>query len=439
MGGRFRQRRSARATWAEVERLERIASHNAIVLRCTTDSDVIAGNLRSASMRVTRELADECGVERVSVWMLSEDLSELLLINLFESTPRKHSDGVALRAADYPSYFEALATGRAIDAHDARAEPRTREFTDGYLVPLGITSMLDATVRVGGKVVGVVCNEHVGPARRWTPEEATLAAELADIVAQTILNRERRIAEERVRELASQLERRVRRRTAELEAANRELQAFGYSVSHDLRTPIRHVHSYATILREDCGDKLGPAGREQLDRIAASATRMEALVEGLLALSKLGRQAIAPKPVDIEELVHSVWTEIGELYDVSPVTLEIGSLPPCTADPMLLRQVWVNLLDNAVKYSAVRANPTIRVDSVVRDRRCWYRVTDNGVGFDPQYKDKLFGVFERLHSTDEFDGVGVGLALVKRIIDKHAGDLAGDSDGESGCVFEFTV
>jgi light-regulated signal transduction histidine kinase (bacteriophytochrome) len=134
-----------------------------------------------------------------------------------------------------------------------------------------------------------------------------------------------------------------------------------------------------------------------------------------------------------------VWTEIGELYDVSPVTLEIGSLPPCTADPMLLRQVWVNLLDNAVKYSAVRANPTIRVDSVVRDRRCWYRVTDNGVGFDPQYKDKLFGVFERLHSTDEFDGVGVGLALVKRIIDKHAGDLAGDSDGESGCVFEFTV
>jgi signal transduction histidine kinase len=242
-----------------------------------------------------------------------------------------------------------------------------------------------------------------------------------------------------VREMTTDLEERVHRRTAELEAANKELEAFSYSVSHDLRAPLRAIDGYSRIIEEDCADQLDDEGRRLLSVVRGSARRMGILIDSLLAFSRFGRQSLNPVPIDMTALAREVYTEIQAAPDAPAVTLDIMVLPAVSADRPMLRQVWSNLLSNAVKYSSTRDNPTVRVSGEETEREVIYRVRDNGAGFDMKYYAMLFGVFQRLHTDAEFPGTGVGLAITQRIVIRHGGRVWAEGEVGVGATFFFSL
>jgi signal transduction histidine kinase len=242
-----------------------------------------------------------------------------------------------------------------------------------------------------------------------------------------------------LREMTSELERRVAHRTAELEAANRELESFSYSVSHDLRAPLRAIDGFALMIEEDYADRLDDEGRRLLSVVRDSARRMGVLIDELLAFSKFGRQAIHLAPTDMAALVREVWAEVERGAATATVDFRLSALPAAAADRPLLRQVWMNLLSNAAKYSGGNAHPVVEVVGEETDRDIVYRVKDNGAGFDMKYYDKLFGVFQRLHSAAEFPGTGVGLAIVQRIIIRHGGQVWAEGKVGNGATFFFSL
>lgn len=246
-------------------------------------------------------------------------------------------------------------------------------------------------------------------------------------------------AEWSLRQLNAELEDRVRERTAEIERSAREHEAFSYSVSHDLRAPLRGISGFTSILAEDHAAQLDAEGRRLLEIIIRDTRRMGELIDDLLAFSRFGRQQLEPAPVDMNELVREVWADLANSSHGSAVRLAAGPLPPAHGDRPLLRQVWFNLLSNALKFSARQPDPVVEVGGVTADDLHTYQVRDHGVGFDPRFADKLFGVFQRLHSEDEFEGTGVGLAIVQRIVQRHGGTVQAASRPGEGATFTFTL
>jgi light-regulated signal transduction histidine kinase (bacteriophytochrome) len=223
----------------------------------------------------------------------------------------------------------------------------------------------------------------------------------------------------------------------ELRAVNAELESFSYSVSHDLRAPIRSIVGFARALDEDYAPDLDDEGRRLLAVIQNEAIRMGELIDHLLKFSQLGRQPIKPTPVDMTKLVREVVDEqrrVGSRVDVC-----IEDLPGIGGDRALLRQVWTNLVANAFKYSSKQAAPRVRIGAMLAPRAVTYYVSDNGVGFDMQYATNLFGVFQRLHRADEFEGTGVGLAIVKRIVHRHGGFVCAEAKPNAGATISFTL
>jgi len=225
-------------------------------------------------------------------------------------------------------------------------------------------------------------------------------------------------------------------RSRALERSNRELEAFSYTISHDLRAPLRHIDGYVRMLQEDAAEQLDGDALRYLETISDSARRMGALIDDLLAYSRLGRKPVECTRLDMNALVERVLHEAGS--DTSPATVKIDPLPVAWADPVLLRQAWVNLLSNAFKYSAPRGDAaTIEVSGERAGDTVRYRIRDNGVGFDMRYADKLFGVFQRMHAQDEFEGTGVGLAIVQQVMQRHGGRVSAEAaPGEGAC---FTI
>ena len=232
------------------------------------------------------------------------------------------------------------------------------------------------------------------------------------------------------------MHRREEARSRELERSNRELEAFTYTISHDLRAPLRHIDGYVRMLQEDAGEQLDADARRYLDTISESARRMGALIDDLLAYSRLGRKPLEWARVDMNALTERVLGEAGA--DRSKATIAIDTLPAACADPVLLRQAWVNLLSNALKYSAPKGDAARIEISGERDGdTVRYRIRDNGVGFDMRYADKLFGVFQRMHAQDDFEGTGVGLAIVQQVVQRHGGNVSAEATpGEGAC---FTI
>jgi two-component system, sensor histidine kinase and response regulator len=320
--------------------------------------------------------------------------------------------------------------------------------TDLTMPEMDGIAFLRAANGINPDVVGIVMTGHGTIA---TAVEAMKAGALDYILKPFDLSVILRVlartqAMQRLRRENAALLQRLSERTVELETANRELQvanreleAFSYSVSHDLRAPLRTIAGLSGVLLEDFGTLMPSDARSHVSTVSAQALRMGQLIEDLLRFSRLGRQPLSKQPVDVAGLVREVVGELRALEPDRTVEILVGDLPGAAADPSLLRQVFVNLVSNALKFTRHRAKAVIRIAGSRQGAASLYSVEDNGAGFDMRQADNLFRIFHRLHRNEEFEGTGVGLSIAQRIVERHGGRILAQAQPDSGATFSFTL
>jgi signal transduction histidine kinase len=393
---------------------------------------------RSATLldQIARAIADISG-DGCMVTLIDDDGDRMF------NAANAHRD-LALER-DYQTYLAgtsiSLATSHAISAAVGRTgAPRRADVSPDAMVAqadealrpvvarLNIHSFAVVAIRVRGAIIGTLSVVRSTPARGYTDDDITLLEDVADRAG---------LAIESAR-LYGQLEARVRERTRDLEAANKELEAFSYSVAHDLRTPLRGIAGFSRALIDEHAAALPPSGIEYLGRIETGARRMGHLIDDLLALARVSRTEVHRRRVDLSELARAVVGRLQLTRPVRDVEVVIEDGLVAQADPRLLDIVLTNLLDNAWKFTGNRPRAHIELAACAGSPTT-YVVRDNGAGFDARYAGKLFGVFERLHTVHEFEGTGIGLAIAHRIIDRHGGRIWAESAVDDGATFFFTL
>ncbi len=380
-------------------------------------------DLYAALRQITKVSAEAMGVNRVSVWRFSQKRDAIVCNALYQGSQGGHEVGMELRAQDYPAYFSALEESRTLAAHEAQSDPRTIEFSKNYLMPQGITSMLDVPIRIGGQVVGVLCHEHVGPARVWTPEEQEFSASIADWVSLAMESSERRSMQEALQQV-----------TEELKRSNQELEQFAYVASHDLQEPLHKIVAFV--------DRLQSLPKEDLRRdeyfasIGRAAHHMRLLISDLLQFARVTTQAKPFEFVDLKWLVEEILSDLEVRIADYHAEFSVDSLPVVLGDRSQLRQLFQNLFSNALKFRKLDLAPRIHVFSEVPESG-WVRVVveDNGIGFDNRYRKKIFQPFQRLHSRSLYEGSGMGLTLCQKIVQRHQGRLFAEGEEGQGSKF----
>jgi signal transduction histidine kinase len=407
-------------------------------------------SLLKAIIRIFRETPDcetEDEVAR-SCLRIAEELSGSAYGFIGELNPHGHFDTTALSDAGWaacpfprPQAIEmlknmpnrginrvGLGEGKSWIINDPAAHPDAVEKPAGHPP---ITSFLGVPLKLRGGVTGMIAlaNKEAG----YTLADQ-LEIEALSVAFVEALNRRR--AERKISELNEELNRHVQ----QVEAANKELEAFSYSVSHDLRAPLRHVTGFVELLNKRDLSALDEKSQHYLQVISEAAEKMGALIDDLLAFSRMGRAEMMKTKVDVDRLVKEVIAELEAETTGREIDWEIGRLPVVEADPAMLRLVMVNLLTNALKFTSTRPRARVEIGAVCdQPEGTHFYVRDNGVGFDPKYVDKLFGLFQRLHSPEDFAGTGVGLANVRRIIHRHGGRTWAEGAMDGGATFWFSL
>lgn len=355
----------------------------------------------------------------------------------------------------YQSYFDSSpvailvldGSGAVLDFNPAAcrlslfpaSELRSRSLSD-LLDPASAPTALAAFVALsdpGAAAATYRLRRRDGAVRELNVTAIRLDAERVLAFCEDVTERLR--AEEAVKRANVDLEKRVRERTSQLEQANRELEAFSYSVSHDLRAPLRAVEGYSQLLEEIAADRLDEESRGLVESIRRSARRMSDLINDLLSLSKASRHDLQVGPIDMQRLAETVLEEVVAPDERTKSDVTLHPLPGAVGDEGLVRQVWTNLLGNALKFSSKRPRRTIEIGSVTNGSETAYFVRDDGVGFEPEFGGKLFNVFQRLHDSRDFEGTGIGLALVRRIVERHGGRVWAESSPGAGATFWFVL
>ena len=353
-----------------------------------------------------------------------------------EGTPRFSGPRQGVPVTHFPWWMKAFRQGMIVNTPDVELLPAEAAAEQAILRAQGVNSVVMVPMVAGTTLIGTVGFSTIGKRHVWPEDSITLLRITGELLATAL---ERRSAEERIRALNADLEQRVVDRTAQLAYANKELEAFSYSVSHDLRAPLRAIDGFARILTEDYSGFLDDEGKRVLGVISANANKMGKLIDDLLSFSRLTRKGMETSRIDMQEMVTGVVNELCESMGSRHAAVGVGPLSAVTGDPSMMRQVFLNLIANALKFSRHSSPPTVTIGCHPGPHEVTYFVQDNGVGFDMQYAEKLFGVFQRLHTEEEFEGTGVGLALVQRIIHRHNGTIWAEAIPGAGATFSFRL
>lgn len=427
----------------------------ALLLQTSRSPAIDEGRLEDAYRLCLETAREGLAVARAGIWLHLPDRSGIRCALLVDDAHASDGERLILTREAYPRYFAALDTERAIVAHDAREDPSTREFRDGYLVPLGITSMLDVPIRHRGAMVGIVCCEHVGEPRRWRPEEAAFAASIADLIGRAITAHAQVQTEHALRDVNATLEERIAERTRALEgalvaaeAANHAKSRFLATMSHELRTPLTAILGYADLILED----LAPAQAlaEALPDVAAirgSATHLLALIDDVLDLSRVeeGALPLEARAFAPAALVDAVVTVIRPQAEARGNTLIVDVEPglgELSADPRRVRQILVNLVYNAVKFTR-DGTITLRVRACERAgaQALAFEVADTGIGVAPEQLPRLFDRFYQVDAspTREHSGTGLGLSISKALAEAMGGEITAQSERGRGSTFTLVL